>query len=324
MYHPADGSGVENLGEEYIELVNRGTEPVDLDGWQFSDGVDFVFPDVTIRCRVSTWWWPPTRPRSRPSIRELPMRSAGWTGRLSNSGEVIELTDDSGRLIDAVHYADSGDWAVRRPGPYDRGQRGWVWDAPHDGDGRSLELVNVGFSNDYAHNWQASTIDGGTPGAANSVAAADIAPAIADGGPCADHPASRPTKSRSRLGSWMKTPTASPRRLFWRVSTLDPGPFPEVAMLDDGEHGDGLAGDGVFGAVIPAQADGTIVEFYIQAVDGGGLGRTSPGPTDEAGTQDANMLYQVDDADWPIDVPLYRSIMTAQEWDTFRAHGPLQ
>ena len=42
-------------------------------------------------------------------------------------------------------------------------------------------------------------------------------------------------------------------------------------MLDDGAHGDGRAGDGVFGARIPPQPDGAIIEFYVEATDAEGL-----------------------------------------------------
>ena len=49
MYHPYHAvSTAEDTKQEWIELFNRGTETVNLAGWRFSDGVDFVFPDVAI------------------------------------------------------------------------------------------------------------------------------------------------------------------------------------------------------------------------------------------------------------------------------------
>ena len=95
-------------------------------------------------------------------------------GRLSNSDERISIVDLAGTAIDEVFYADSGDFARRnqqlvgsdrgRDGPIVP-QLGWLWEARHDGEGSSLELVNPAFSNDVAHNWIASGNDGGTPGA---------------------------------------------------------------------------------------------------------------------------------------------------------------
>lgn len=43
------------------------------------------------------------------------------------------------------------------------------------------------------------------------------------------------------------------------------GHFLKTTMYDDGQHGDGSASDGVFGAQIPGYATGTMVRFYIQA-----------------------------------------------------------
>ncbi|MEI8037834.1 MAG: DUF1566 domain-containing protein [Verrucomicrobiota bacterium] len=49
-----------------------------------------------------------------------------------------------------------------------------------------------------------------------------------------------------------------------------------VPMLDDGLHEDGAAGDGTYGAQIPAMAAGTTVNYYLTATDGLGLAVTSP------------------------------------------------
>ena len=40
MYHPIS----EDDADTYVELLNRGTQPVDLGGWRFTAGVDFTFP----------------------------------------------------------------------------------------------------------------------------------------------------------------------------------------------------------------------------------------------------------------------------------------
>jgi len=49
-----------------------------------------------------------------------------------------------------------------------------------------------------------------------------------------------------------------------------------VAMLDDAAHQDGAAGDGVYGAQIPAFSAGTTVSYYVTAADGAGLAATNP------------------------------------------------
>jgi hypothetical protein len=43
------------------------------------------------------------------------------------------------------------------------------------------------------------------------------------------------------------------------------GPFIKTQMFDDGMHGDGAAGDAVYGASIPSHPGGSTVEYYIEA-----------------------------------------------------------
>ena len=60
------------------------------------------------------------------------------------------------------------------------------------------------------------------------------------------------------------------------IATTAPPPTIALAMFDDGNHGDGAANDGVWGAVIPAQAGGTTVNFRIVATDNNATSTTSP------------------------------------------------
>jgi len=57
--------------------------------------------------------------------------------------------------------------------------------------------------------------------------------------------------------------------LLYRVdSGVNTNPaYTSVSMLDDGTSGDAIAGDGIYSATIPAQSQGTVVAFIIQAVD---------------------------------------------------------
>ena len=48
-------------------------------------------------------------------------------------------------------------------------------------------------------------------------------------------------------------------------STQLVGNFTKLQMFDDGAHDDGGASDGVYGAIIPAQAGGTWVRWYVEA-----------------------------------------------------------
>lgn len=54
--------------------------------------------------------------------------------------------------------------------------------------------------------------------------------------------------------------------LYYAVGLV--GNFNRVLLHDDGMHNDGQAGDGVYGAVIPGQAGGQWIRFYIEAKSG--------------------------------------------------------
>jgi hypothetical protein len=329
MYHPAHSlTAPENLKQEWIELLNRGTQSVNLAGWRFSDGVAFVFPAVSIgagkylvvAADVSTF-----KAKYPGAINVV----GGWTGWLSNSGEKIELVDDLGAVVDSIKYADQGDWAVRELGPLDNGHRGWQWSGVHDGGGKSLELISAAMPNEFGPNWAASLVDGGTPGGPGIVPVNDIAPMILDVGhwPIIPRPVD-PVTVTARILDEQTTGLVVTLRYRLDSSTYaNQNTYPQfnaasylsVPMLDDGAHGDKRASDGVFGGQIPAQQNGKIVEFYVEARDAGGKIRTWPAPSlvDGASQQVTNALYQVDSSFNPTWVPgsrpLYYIIMTEME-----------
>jgi VCBS repeat-containing protein len=314
MYHPSS----ENDAEEYVELINVGIGTLSLAGWRFDRGIDFTFPNVAIEgggilvvaADLGAF------SAKYPGVANV---IGGWTGSLSNGGERVRLVDPFGQQIDQVDYADEGDWAVRRLLPDPRGTNtfGWAWIAEHDGGGRSLELVNPLLSNQRGQNWAASTAVHGTPGGANSMASSATAPVIWD----VEHSPAVPrsTDSVTVTAKLADVPDAAiVAAVRYRPSTATPGPFQSVTMFDDGMHGDSEAGDGIYGAILPPQANLAVVEFYVHATNDAGLARTWPGPTDASSSQGANLLYQVDETAYAGDQPVYRLIMTSVESNTFR------
>ena len=211
--------------------------------------------------------------------------------------------------FDDLTYSDQGEWAARE---HLGDGEGWTWNGDHDGGGRSLELILPLVSNKHGQNWSASQ-GSPTPGAANSTGAAEIAPLILD---VAHDPvvpkSNEPVRITARLLD--VDGTSLNALLFWRAAPRDPGSFSALAMVDDGNHGDGDAGDGVFGATLPAMADGTTVEFYVFASDGNGT-RTWP-PATNIG-QVANAHYIVDDEIFEGHWPIYRIVMTGDEDNAF-------
>lgn len=148
FYHPpaeiyGRPIGVDDTAE-FVEIHNLLDEPVDLTGWNFTDGIEFSFPDGL---KISSGGIlvvakDPVVVRAKFETATQENTIGPWIGQMSNSGERITLSNAEQTVIDSVHYQDSGDW------PY-----------PPDGEGRSLErLVLTGPSHDPA-TWASSVID---------------------------------------------------------------------------------------------------------------------------------------------------------------------
>src|SRR5690606_9003339 len=144
-YHPIDN----DPRGEWLELYNRGNAAVDLSGWSFTGGIDFVFPsgtsigadDYLVVARD------PARIQEvyglEPSklVGPNPSDAAALAdfGFLRDSGERLTLRDQNGNVADTVHYKDGGQWPE------------WA-----DGGGSSLELIDPRADNDSPGAWDAS------------------------------------------------------------------------------------------------------------------------------------------------------------------------
>ena len=315
MYH-ASPAIPEDDAQEWIELFNTGTNAVNLDGWKFSKSVSFTFTNVSI---PAGGYLVVCASRAAFASRYPTVTNVvgDWVGVLSNNGDEIRLDDVAGQIEDDVAYASQGDWAQRQRGQNNLGHYGWIWFTEADGFGKSLELINPALPSQYGQNWKASLTLYGTPGRANSVATNNVAPLILDAAHFPTVPKSTDSViiNARILDEQTNGVTAS---LFYRTDASPANAFASTPMFDDGLHEDGLAGDGVYGAVLPAAPNNTIIDFYIRAVDAQGVARTFPGPALQLdGTtlaQTANLLYQVlDDFSYSGSQPVYLVLMTEIE-----------
>ncbi len=317
MYHAPHGVNPENSLEEWIELHNTSGAAIDLTGWKLTKGVGFTIPGgttipagghVVVAADLATFQ------TNYPGFAGMVV--GGWTGRLSNTGENVELSDPTGSSVSKVAYADEGDWATRVRGELTFSHRGWNWESLADGGGRSLELRNPALGVKNGQNWGVSVGNGGTPGAANSVASLDVAPLIKNVKHRPELPRSTdPITVSTNIEDEAPGATAT---LRWRLD--GGGAFASLAMSD-------TDGDGDVEATIPAQADQSVLEWYIEATDGTNArtwpaaARTSnPGVMPETFGQATNALVQVDDGfdpnatfTTPANSPIYRLIMTNAE-----------
>ena len=307
MYFPASG----NLHESYLELYNADTVPADLSGWTFTKGLQFSFPTNTLLAPGAYLVVAADASAFAAKYPGVTNFLAGWVPPM---GAHVILADGAGNVVSEVHYSNDGDWAVRYLGAPMYAHQGWEWSAPYDGAGASLELINSGLPNSYALNWGPSAVSNGTPGRANSIAQTNVAPFVTSvaHSPVVPQPTDVVTVSARITDEHTNGVLAT---LYYRnATTANPPAFTATPMFDDGAHNDGLASDGIYAAILPAQPAGTVIEFYLQASDLEGHLRTYPNvlpPTNSLRT--ANLLYQVDTGTYTGSQPLYRIIMTEME-----------
>ncbi|MBI4582927.1 MAG: lamin tail domain-containing protein [Planctomycetes bacterium] len=282
MYHPLGAPGAPEL--EWIELVNSTAAAVNLTGWEFTRGIDYEIPNGTV---IAAGGYlvvagDPAGVEARYGITGV---LGGYTSGLKNDDELIVLRDHLGNVANRIHYADDGRWP-----------------AAADGAGPSLELVHPALDNRIGHAWRASAGEG-TPGAQNSRFALSAPPVVSRLKHFPPVPQSGQA-AQVTLEAAGLDPIAEVR-LFHRAAGSPPPPFAVIVMLDDGLSGDGTAGDGVYGASLPGQPNGAVVEFFIEAEDAAGNVQVIPSTAPAQ-----NNLYLVASAPPSLGVPLYRLIMT--------------
>ena len=146
-------------GDDYLELYNRGTDPVDLSGWTFS-GITLTLPAGTTIAAGGYLVVAKDAVQFQATYGFAP--AAVYGGNLSNSGETVALRDATAATIDTVSFLDVDPWPVKA-----------------DGTGPSLELIDATLDNNDSLNWAAATNAAGrTPGAANSVRRTGLGPRI--------------------------------------------------------------------------------------------------------------------------------------------------
>lgn len=267
MYHPPD----DRDEYQWVELWNPDTTAVDLAGWSFRKGFKFTFTNslplppggflvvsadaVAFRLRYGT---------NIPVVGD-------FSGRLSHSGESIELANREGQVVDRVKYDDAPPWPV----------------SP-DGMSASLERLRAGSPGEDPLNWDPSPLPAlrspaGTPGRTNAASRSNPPPEIAEVQFGHATPG-QPLKVTARVAD---PDGVRGVRLAYQVlpPSAPPGPAPrpprgapsepakeiEVPMTGEG---------GLYTAQVPAQSQGALVRFRVKATDGAGSERIAPHPHD--------------------------------------------
>lgn len=117
---------------EFLELYNKGSNPVDMTGWSFSQGITYTFGNFTLQpgafvvLAIDSALFESTF--GIPAFQFL--------GALNNGGETITLVDATGNVVDSVAYDDEAPWPTEP-----------------DGFGPSLVLCDYDADNNDPANW---------------------------------------------------------------------------------------------------------------------------------------------------------------------------
>jgi hypothetical protein len=154
MYHPAEGGAFDSEEYEYLELKNIGAAPLALRGAGFTEGVSFVFPDVTVAAGgYVVVAKNPAAFAGRYSVPAGVQVLGPYDGRLSNSGESLKLEDATHSTILEFRYEDD-------------------WYGSTDGAGFSLTVKDPENLDFRAYgdptSWRPSAAAGGSPGGDDS------------------------------------------------------------------------------------------------------------------------------------------------------------
>ena len=150
---------VDNDLYEFVEIQNVGQSPADLTGVRLADfagkGVSFIFgsqvllpgQSTAIPANVAAYLSRYGDDTNLAIGQDVDPALWSYDGSLTNSGDTITLQDANGQVIQRLSYGDGGDWPGRA-----------------DGNGSSLEVIDLTGDLDSPDNYRNSSEIGGTPG----------------------------------------------------------------------------------------------------------------------------------------------------------------
>ena len=278
-YNPPDNT----VREEFVELYNPSASDVDMSLWQLKGGAEFTFPSGTI---ITGGGYlvvaedPPTL-LSKYGVTAL----GPYSGGLSSDGDTVTLDDASGTQVNQVKYQSEFPWPIGA-----------------DGEGGSMALVNPALDNTLGSSWRTEMPP--SPGRANHVFATNAAPNIRQ----VQYSPAAPTSTNQVVITAKVTDPDGVASVQLQYQIVAPGsyipavlpvavgdlianpallPTPNPAytnasswlsmpMVDTGTGGDLQAGDDIYTAVLPPQANRCLVRYRIVVTDMLGATRRAP------------------------------------------------
>jgi len=278
-YNPSDNT----LPEEFIEFYNPSAAVVDMSSWALTSGVTYTFPVGSV---IPAHGFLVAAENPATLLARYKINALGpWTGSLSSDGETITLKDANGNKVNEVDYSSEFPWPISA-----------------DGDGASMALVNPALDNNLGSSWRSEYPP--TPGVTNRVFATNAAPNIRQVQHTPQSPAStnpivitaKVTDPEGVAAVQLQYQLVTPGNyipallpLNYNVLLATPDqPFTvnpaytnaanwiTLPMVDNGAGGDAVAGDDIYTAVLPPQANRVLVRYRIVVTDALGATRRAP------------------------------------------------
>jgi spore coat protein CotH len=212
-FNPEDDNPV----SEFFELFNTTGSAIDLNGWCV-DGISYCFgPGAVI-----------------PANGYIVRNGLQYSGKLSNGGEQIVLSDAGGSVVDALEYDDKEQWP-----------------AYADGEGPSLQRRDPASASDHPGNWESGAP---TPGTLNVSRANGLLPTFSE----VEHTELPAAGATVEVTAQFDGATAA--TLYYRIGF---GAEVAVAMSVSGS---------TVSASIPGQAAGSLIRYRLAATQDGRTG----------------------------------------------------
>ena len=282
-YHPVENAAFDTAGNplldlssdvhEFVELFNAGPSAVDLGGWQITSGVSYTFPAGT-SIAAGGYKVVARNPARLQTVYGITGVLGPYGGLLSNSGDTLKLKTAGGTVVDSVSYLSAFPW----PGSADA--LGADVDFTlinkdlYQYKGRSLQRFSAAAAGNDPANWLASPLaTGPSPGSANASVGTTPLPVVVAINVVqnADEAAVIRQNNPVRVTFTMSATTAlSQVEVQYFVDDVNSYVEPRVSVPATS------AGGNVFAAIIPGQADRSVVRWRVRANRGAGVEMVSP------------------------------------------------
>ncbi len=308
MYHPVQENSLRDV-HEFIEIYNRGDKDIDLGGMKLRGGADYDFEERSLAPGEFI-----VIAKNREALLSLTHYTldaalvvGNFDGNLSNDGESIRIEAKNGETIDSVTYDDGFPWPISADGL--GVSEDWLGPeslplSAHQHAGRSLARLSCEKASNNPGVWDASPLDGPSPGQTNPGMDETSLTVVVE----------RSAKTES--GATLIGPT-DPAHIFVKLSDQEGASgllleyFTDQLGVDNEPTSvvelSGIGSERT--AILPAQAENSIVRYRVLGDRGAGQEVISPRPSDpydwhayfvDPGIQAQTKLYHlfIDPDDW--------------------------